>query len=79
MRRPRSVEARLKASAMEFDPRCPSCSGRVPWEGNPHRPFCSERCQLADLGGWVMEQYRIPGRSLGADAPDDDPEENGTT
>jgi endogenous inhibitor of DNA gyrase (YacG/DUF329 family) len=44
----------------------------VRWQENPHRPFCSERCQLADLGGWVTEQYRIPGRSLGDVLPDDD-------
>ena len=49
------------------------------WQDNPYRPFCSERCQLADLGGWVTEQYRIPGASLEADAPDDDEsDESGT-
>jgi endogenous inhibitor of DNA gyrase (YacG/DUF329 family) len=33
----------------------------VPWEGNSHRPFCSERCKLRDLGNWASERYRIPG------------------
>jgi uncharacterized protein len=23
-------------------------------------PFCSERCQLVDLGRWLGEEYRIP-------------------
>jgi hypothetical protein len=23
-------------------------------------PFCSERCQLIDLGSWANEEYRIP-------------------
>ena len=31
------------------------------WENNPHRPFCSERCRLIDLGAWTEERYRIPG------------------
>jgi len=39
--------------------RCPICGKRVPWEGNPHRPFCSERCKLVDLDGWLSENYRI--------------------
>lgn len=33
----------------------------MPWEGNPHRPFCSERCRLVDLGAWLDERYAIPG------------------
>jgi endogenous inhibitor of DNA gyrase (YacG/DUF329 family) len=32
----------------------------VEWEGNPHRPFCSERCQLIDFGSWVDEEFRVP-------------------
>jgi hypothetical protein len=24
------------------------------------RPFCSERCKLADLGRWLGEDYRVP-------------------
>jgi uncharacterized protein len=24
------------------------------------RPFCSERCKLADLARWLSEDYRIP-------------------
>ena len=40
--------------------RCPSCRREVPWEGNPHRPFCSERCRVVDLGNWAAERYRIP-------------------
>jgi uncharacterized protein len=31
-----------------------------PWAGNPHRPFCSERCRLLDLGNWASERYCIP-------------------
>jgi endogenous inhibitor of DNA gyrase (YacG/DUF329 family) len=32
------------------------------------RPFCSERCKLADLGRWISGDYRIPESPL----PDDD-------
>jgi hypothetical protein len=39
---------------------CPVCRVPVSWEGNPSRPFCSERCRLLDLGAWSAESYRIP-------------------
>jgi endogenous inhibitor of DNA gyrase (YacG/DUF329 family) len=38
---------------------CPQCRQSVAWEGNPYRPFCSERCQLTDLGNWADERYAI--------------------
>ncbi|MGE3273831.1 MAG: DNA gyrase inhibitor YacG [Vicinamibacterales bacterium] len=34
------------------------------------RPFCSRRCQTADLGRWADEAYRVPGPP--AAAPDDE-------
>jgi endogenous inhibitor of DNA gyrase (YacG/DUF329 family) len=44
----------------------------VPWDENPNRPFCSERCRMIDLGAWANEAYRIPV----SNAPiDQDPEE----
>ncbi|RUM88258.1 MAG: DNA gyrase inhibitor YacG [Thermodesulfatator sp.] len=39
--------------------RCPVCRRPVSWEGNPYRPFCSERCRLVDLDRWLSEDYRI--------------------
>ena len=39
---------------------CPRCGEPVVWEGNPWRPFCSERCQLIDRGAWAEEAYRVP-------------------
>lgn len=39
--------------------RCPICKRPVVWEHNPHRPFCSQRCRLVDLGQWLDESYRI--------------------
>ena len=32
----------------------------VPLEGNPFRPFCSERCKMSDLGAWASGDYAIP-------------------
>ncbi|HEY0563612.1 MAG TPA: DNA gyrase inhibitor YacG [Methylophilus sp.] len=40
---------------------CPTCG--KPCEFSPnnlYRPFCSERCQMIDLGDWANEQHRIP-------------------
>jgi len=43
---------------------CPLCHKPSTWEGNPWRPFCSERCQVTDLGAWAIERYRISGPTL---------------
>ncbi len=41
---------------------CPNCRKPVPWRSdNPHRPFCSDRCKLIDLGAWADEKRVIPG------------------
>ena len=51
---------------------CPRCGTRREWSGNPFRPFCSERCKLVDLGGWLTEKNTIPGEEsedLGGDSP----------
>lgn len=40
---------------------CPQCKKPVQWNDDfPHRPFCSKRCQLIDLGEWAEEKYAIP-------------------
>lgn len=39
---------------------CPRCRRQTEYEGNPWRPFCSERCKLIDLGRWAGQGYRIP-------------------
>ena len=38
---------------------CPICKKEVGLEGNPFRPFCSDRCKLIDLDNWLSERYRI--------------------
>ena len=50
---------------------CAYCR-RLP-EAPEWRPFCSERCKLADLGRWLGEEYRVPDH----EPPPGDPEEPG--
>jgi uncharacterized protein len=51
--------------------KCPTCRAEAPWENNPHRPFCSKRCQLIDLGSWAAEKYRLPSEETAPDETDD--------
>ncbi len=51
---------------------CPQCKRQCEWDGNPWRPFCSERCKLIDLGAWLEERHAIPGESV--EIPDADPD-----
>jgi endogenous inhibitor of DNA gyrase (YacG/DUF329 family) len=59
--------------------KCPTCgktAARRP--ANPDFPFCSHRCRLIDLGKWMDEVYRVPGRPEESDddaLPDRDPEQ----
>jgi len=54
---------------------CPTCQRSVSWSpDNPHRPFCSERCRMIDLGAWADGSRYIPGDS-DYDPPDGDPPE----
>lgn len=40
---------------------CPVCQKECEYSPeNAYRPFCSERCQLIDLGDWAEERHRIP-------------------
>jgi endogenous inhibitor of DNA gyrase (YacG/DUF329 family) len=48
--------------------RCPTCRRETSLQGNPHRPFCSERCRLLDLAAWADERYRIPGDPVPSEA-----------
>ncbi len=57
---------------------CPTCGTPVAYSpDNPWRPFCSERCRLADLGAWASESYRIPLRESDPEAPVPDGDEGG--
>ncbi|MCB0351191.1 MAG: DNA gyrase inhibitor YacG [Bdellovibrionales bacterium] len=41
--------------------KCPNCQKLTEYKPeNSYRPFCSERCQLIDLGEWASEKYAVP-------------------
>ncbi len=41
---------------------CPTCKRPADLsKENRARPFCSERCQLLDLGRWFDGDYVVPG------------------
>jgi endogenous inhibitor of DNA gyrase (YacG/DUF329 family) len=50
--------------------RCPICKREATWEGNPNRPFCSERCRLIDLGNWANGSYSLPAEDVDSDESD---------
>lgn len=53
---------------------CRRCGQVTTWQGNPSRPFCSERCKLIDLGAWANEDYALPvatGKDFDEEAKDD--------
>jgi endogenous inhibitor of DNA gyrase (YacG/DUF329 family) len=52
--------------------KCPYCRKPVKWEGNPFRPFCSERCKMIDLGTWADGGYRISTEEKSADEEPDE-------
>jgi hypothetical protein len=43
--------------------KCSTCKRAVQRDANKFYPFCSERCQMADLGRWLLEEYRVPDES----------------
>ncbi len=57
--------------------RCPTCHGALvdashaSAEALQCAPFCSNRCQMADLGRWLSGAYRVAGDPLDVtDLPD---------
>jgi hypothetical protein len=56
---------------------CPICKKPTIWEGNPWRPFCSERCQIIDLGTWAAELYRFPGKEGTVEPAESDTRQDG--
>ncbi len=51
---------------------CPTCKKKVEWtQDNPHRPFCSDRCRLIDLGEWASENHKIAGEPAFDEASSD--------
>ena len=51
----------LKTDIKNIMANCPECKTLTNVNtNNPHRPFCSERCKLIDLGNWASGSYAIP-------------------
>ncbi len=42
--------------------KCPICKKPLKSKDNPFRPFCSERCKLVDLEGWLSGRYYVQGK-----------------
>jgi endogenous inhibitor of DNA gyrase (YacG/DUF329 family) len=53
---------------------CPICKAVLPanLEEQPFRPFCSQRCKLADLDNWLSGGYRISTPLKPSDLDDDE-------
>jgi uncharacterized protein len=49
----------LVISPAIYPMKCPTC-GKLVDPAAPAVPFCSERCQLVDLGRWLKEGYSVP-------------------
>ncbi|KAA5540685.1 DNA gyrase inhibitor YacG [Roseiconus nitratireducens] len=39
---------------------CPTCGNRFRMDETQAPPFCSQRCQLIDLGRWLDEDIGLP-------------------
>jgi endogenous inhibitor of DNA gyrase (YacG/DUF329 family) len=45
----------------EIKVKCPKCKTEYLYDvTSAHRPFCSERCRLIDLGAWAEMAYKMP-------------------
>jgi endogenous inhibitor of DNA gyrase (YacG/DUF329 family) len=53
---------------------CPICKSVIESEAEeqPFRPFCSQRCKLADLHNWLSGEYRISTPLKPSDLDDDE-------
>jgi len=57
--------------------KCPTCQADVVWgEQSPHRPFCSKRCQLIDLGEWSEENNKISSKISANEELDEQAKQN---
>ncbi|MHC4770864.1 MAG: DNA gyrase inhibitor YacG [Planctomycetota bacterium] len=61
-----------------MDYKCPICEKVIPSISSTGKgkcrinaayfPFCSERCRLIDLNGWLDGDYRVPSEIQASDA-----------
>ena len=56
----------------EITVKCPNCQKTVLWNAqHPNKPFCSERCELIDLGEWAAGEKIIAGKTMIPESNDD--------
>jgi len=55
---------------------CPQCQKKFDYHQSEFRPFCCERCKMADLYHWVSGNYAIPGKEANLDKTDEEEGEN---
>lgn len=55
---------------------CSTCGRRFQLDETTTPPFCSERCQLIDLGQWLNEEIGLPHEGEPGDAPVEYRDEN---
>ncbi|MEL6898038.1 MAG: DNA gyrase inhibitor YacG [Planctomycetota bacterium] len=48
---------------------CSTCGMHFRLSDTPTPPFCSERCQLIDLGRWLDEEIGLPFEGDPGDTP----------
>ncbi|PIQ95582.1 MAG: DNA gyrase inhibitor YacG [Nitrospinae bacterium CG11_big_fil_rev_8_21_14_0_20_56_8] len=57
-------EGNVKNPSEKVSP-CPTCQKPVAPSDASFFPFCSNRCRMIDLGGWLDGRFRV----AGSDAP----------
>lgn len=40
--------------------KCPRCHKEFSYYDSEHRPFCTDRCKMIDMGQWLNESYTVP-------------------
>ena len=66
-----AIENQYATAAVKQGARCPRCDRPLASDAEARwRPFCSERCQLTDLGQWFAGRYSIPAEDDPEVAPD---------
>jgi endogenous inhibitor of DNA gyrase (YacG/DUF329 family) len=60
IRLPPSCKASRTSTMVARSPQCPNCGESIADRDERHAPFCSARCKLVDLSGWLGGRYAIP-------------------
>ncbi len=64
---PESIDTKAKDDE-PVKVKCPTCNKEVLYDkSNPYRPFCSQRCRMAELGSWLSNKRFIKGTALDQD------------